>query len=1067
MIRKIILSYKKTHALLSASSSGRKKLNLILSFVMEYEKIFNSSPPFVLFKDFLYYLIDVILKGDINFIGPDKLNAAKHLLNESRKEFSHSKGGDLILVQIEKAIDILNMQLLKIYFYIGKYEDGLAVLNSILKDKENYYNPPPASETVQPKEINQLPSAGFPGKSGKTGQPLKYSLVNPEIYKETKAYEILTEIKNEFERLNSFSDSIINILLVEHESKESGFSGGIIQNLLCSTSKKKSYTEEPVEFENITDFEDSELELTFKKISMSANAEIKNLSGKTPGTHLKRNLRFQNIKGVYKGSSLGLGAAVICTCNYFSFSNNRIRYSISNAAAFTGSVDETGRVLKVSSESIKDKIEAAFFSWVKYCFVPKEKLNEAVKACEELRRQYPTKEIYVIGVENISEVFENNDVVKKEVLSLYDFTRLHIEKHKIISAVSLLALVIIATVFLSKNFLPKDIKPLPKTESEMYLIYTPDGAGGPEKETGWIFKNADYYGGDTINFGDVAIGDQWYPLLEFWNNAREKEEFKIFIEGEDKDEFQITYLYKNEQPEAPPVIAPDISQPIYVKFVPTKSEGKKSAELVFENNETKLRKTIYLKGGAKRYNNGYCIKFDQKDDNLVLEPNTNLVKSGTSISFWMKPYWRDSSLYSNIIQIDNNPLSKNKLQLACEGYNRLVLHITGNKSNELLGTGLKIGPGLNMNEWNFIAFSLTDSTVSFVLNDTDTLMYFPKNSLRIINDYIFWGMTRPDDKNGLETFTLHLKYYLDEFKIYNKNISSKDFIENRYNTDFGKEHLLAGYNFEDATPKRIYDQSPNDFWPRLYGGIARTIDTTQPFKNSVQRLAGSGQEHSGQQETSGNTVFSSTYGFSRLNKDLFGKKSSFTLQCDVKAEKFIKHNLKDIIPVPFFINRPGLDILYAGFSDTIRIWVLNIYNGSSVIEYYKFEHPSEWNRYTITYDIERSDMCFYINNRLVRNFENIFLQDIAQNYMGISFGIQNYFGATRFFQNVPYNIDNIRIYNRPLLSNELYSDSRKGLLADWDFENTDKELAYDNVSGLPLLMIEPFEFVKEEVEWKR
>ena len=171
--------------------------------------------------------------------------------------------------------------------------------------------------------------------------------------------------------------------------------------------------------------------------------------------------------------------------------------------------------------------------------------------------------------------------------------------------------------------------------------------------------------------------------------------------------------------------------------------------------------------------------------------------------------------------------------------------------------------------------------------------------------------------------------------------------------------------------------------------------------------------------------------------------------------------------MPFFINRPGLDILYSGFSDTIRIWVLNVYNGSSVVEYYKFEHPSEWNRYTITYDIERSDMYFYINNRLVRNFENIFLQDIAQNYMGISFGIQNYFGATRFFQNVPYNIDNIRIYNRPLLSNELYSDSRKGLLADWDFENTDKELAYDNVSGLPLLMIEPFEFVKEEVEWKR
>jgi len=87
--------------------------------------------------------------------------------------------------------------------------------------------------------------------------------------------------------------------------------------------------------------------------------------------------------------------------------------------------------------------------------------------------------------------------------------------------------------------------------------------------------------------------------------------------------------------------------------------------------------------------------------------------------------------------------------------------------------------------------------------------------------------------------------------------------------------------------------------------------------------------------------------------------------------------------------------------------------------------------------------------------------------MGISFGMVNYYGSPRFFQRVAYELDNIKIYSRALKSDELFSDSKNGLITEWDFENTDKELAYDNVSGLPLLMIEPFELKTEDVEFIR
>lgn len=66
MISKIIAFYKNVQVKVSGSSSGRSKFNLILSFVADCEKTFNSLPPFALFKDFLFILVEIINKGDIN-----------------------------------------------------------------------------------------------------------------------------------------------------------------------------------------------------------------------------------------------------------------------------------------------------------------------------------------------------------------------------------------------------------------------------------------------------------------------------------------------------------------------------------------------------------------------------------------------------------------------------------------------------------------------------------------------------------------------------------------------------------------------------------------------------------------------------------------------------------------------------------------------------------------------------------------------------------------------------------------------------------------------------------------
>jgi|GEM_PF-1462632 hypothetical protein len=1038
MISRLISLYKKAQNDIKNSSSGKTKFNIVLSFFSECETVFKSAPPFSLIKDFLSILLDVILRSDINFTDPSKLNSAKYILNESKKEFVNVKGGEMIISQINKAEDILNMQILKSLFYLGKYDDGLIVLNNMLMKKDTFFedrdeNPKPDKKQTPPSKSN------------------KYAIVNPDFYKESKAYEILSEIKNELDRLNSYSDTNINILLVEQE-KINPDSNGTIQNLICRTIKTRNTKDARIEFENITDLEDSSLEDTLNDIRISSNKGIKTIYGRAAAPNIRRVLRFQNLKGIYKGASLGLGAVVISICNYFNFINCRKRYKISNAAAFTGVVQSDGKVIKVNSESVRNKIEAAFFSWVKYCIVPKENIKDASDAYDNLKQLYPEKNMTIIGVDNVGEIFKNEDIVKHEKINLREYSVSLYNRHRIVSIAAMLLITATAAFFAANRFLPKDIKPLPNTVNSISLIYAPD------RDNNWIFRNSNYFGGDTIDFGDVAIGDQWFPHIEFRNNGRKPEEFNIYIDGKDKDEFELLYLYSNEQPDAPGKIYPEFPQDIYLKFVPVKNEGKKSAVLVLENKETKSRKQIYLKGEAKRLSKGYCVEIEDVDDEIVLEPNTNLIEANTSLSFWIKPIRMGNEIDEPIFRIDNNPFSNNKLKVFVQSIDSTIgIAVYGSKSREaesfMLNTYLKF----DFNEWNYFALSFSDTSMSVVLNETVKTFKMQKNMLRKLNDYIYFGRLNPDEINTAPVYKSNLTYLLDEFRIYNKALTPGELKRNRFDLDYRRDALAAGYSFDDATPNKAFDNSNNDFWPKFLGGVKRRIDKSQPFDNSYKEKAnGNGK----------NVIFCrDKKGFLKFNKNIFQPKSSFTFQCDFRVDESAYQHRAEFFPSWYFINRADLDFNFENFYDSIKVINSDKYKNSFVLKYiYKPDitgKPVVWHRYTLTYDVSKNEFRFYIDSNLAHTEIPAYPVDITQNYMGIAFSIANYYGSPRFTTFKSY-IDNIKLFNTVLSPQDIYSDSRNGLLAYWAFQRTDKELAFDEISNLPLLMWKPFELVEDD-----
>jgi hypothetical protein len=572
------------------------------------------------------------------------------------------------------------------------------------------------------------------------------------------------------------------------------------------------------------------------------------------------------------------------------------------------------------------------------------------------------------------------------------------------------------------------------------------------------------FGGDTINYGDVAIGDQWYPIIEFWNNSRTAEEFNIYLDGADKDEFELTYLLTTKQPEAPKKFYPDNYQNIFVKFVPTKSQGKKNAKLILENKKTLSRKEIYLKGESKRLGKGYCINISEPDDELVIEPKKSLLNDKFTVGFWIKPFTVSTGEPNPFFVVENNPLTNNKLKLYLnENDSNICVRLFGSKSREIGLKDVQTKLKFNYNNWNYLAISFIDTVMNVVLNDEIFRYSMPRNILRQMNEIIYFGRLHLEDRTLSKNKDIaYCKFYLDEVRMYNIAIPPEELIKNKYDLNYRHKDLIAGYTFEDVSTRQIFDESTNDIWALLYGGITRVIDDSEPFKKEYQNIG---------TEYKKNVVFCRNgKGFLKFNKNLYSPGSSFTFQSDFKLEDLPDNKRGEFRPTWFFVSRTKLDFSFDNYFDSLYIIIKNIYlsNTLSVIKLAPENtgHPEKWHRYTLCYDATKNEYRFYIDSILVHTENRIDFQDITQNYMGISFALANYFNSPRF-SSFPSYIDNIKLFNRPISQSEIYSDTRNGLIAFWDFQRIDKELAYDEISNLPLLMWQPFQLVEDDIIIKK
>lgn len=114
---------------------------------------------------------------------------------------------------------------------------------------------------------------------------------------------------------------------------------------------------------------------------------------------------FETSHSWHAGRSANLAIAGAFYAEILKKEESQEQFWLNPAACITGELDELGQVEAVSAKTLELKIEAAFFSWAQLLVVPLSQLEEATAKLNTLNERYPNRELPVVAVSHLRELF--------------------------------------------------------------------------------------------------------------------------------------------------------------------------------------------------------------------------------------------------------------------------------------------------------------------------------------------------------------------------------------------------------------------------------------------------------------------------------------------------------------------------------------------------------------------------------------------------------------------------------------------------------------------------------------
>ncbi len=196
--------------------------------------------------------------------------------------------------------------------------------------------------------------------------------------------------------------------LLEKDNQNQSFTVGTLETFTIDI--KKNNNEDIFIIVPSTEIIDEQL-ITQIKISWQiANNYINNNVGRLNKFH-KIIVHFDHRWGNYTGSSLGAALAISFIEELIKFYNFSFIISIRNNIALTGGFDENTNLKKLNESIIDKKLETIFYSYIQIFIVPEENKNYAQKKLEELKENYPKRNLQIFGITDLQDLLNRRNLI--------------------------------------------------------------------------------------------------------------------------------------------------------------------------------------------------------------------------------------------------------------------------------------------------------------------------------------------------------------------------------------------------------------------------------------------------------------------------------------------------------------------------------------------------------------------------------------------------------------------------------------------------------------------------------
>lgn len=198
-------------------------------------------------------------------------------------------------------------------------------------------------------------------------------------------------------------------LLEEEAIKETGVTVGILESVTIKINPTKTnhkFIIVPSEKE-IEEKISEQVKLSWLNAVRVAKKHIKRIH-----PYHEVIISFDKKAGFCKGNSLGTALTLSFIEEIFKTYNSPLSIKVGDGIAFTGGMDEQGTITETSKDIIKQKTEIIFFSDITVFIVPKKEEDAANEKLNELRKEFPKRDIKIIGVENINDLLDRRTIVE-------------------------------------------------------------------------------------------------------------------------------------------------------------------------------------------------------------------------------------------------------------------------------------------------------------------------------------------------------------------------------------------------------------------------------------------------------------------------------------------------------------------------------------------------------------------------------------------------------------------------------------------------------------------------------